>query len=80
MMTGLAHARGDLVFLIDSDLEEDPSCSAALPRRAATPARPTSSTACSANGAAAWFERWSGRLFFSDLQPAVGRTRFPRTS
>ena len=25
MMTGLAHARGDLVFLIDSDLEEDPN-------------------------------------------------------
>src|SRR5262249_7665357 len=24
IMTGLAHARGDLVFLIDSDLEEDP--------------------------------------------------------
>jgi len=24
MMTGLAHARGDFVFLIDSDLEEDP--------------------------------------------------------
>ena len=24
MMTGLAHAKGDLVFLIDSDLEEDP--------------------------------------------------------
>src|SRR5215472_5309115 len=24
MMTGLAHARGDLVFLVDSDLEEDP--------------------------------------------------------
>lgn len=24
MMTGLAHARGDLVFLIDCDLEEDP--------------------------------------------------------
>jgi len=24
MMTGLAHARGELVFLIDSDLEEDP--------------------------------------------------------
>ena len=24
MMTGLAHARGDLVFLIDSDLEEPP--------------------------------------------------------
>lgn len=25
MMTGLAHARGNLVFLIDSDLEEDPA-------------------------------------------------------
>lgn len=25
MMTGLAHARGDLVFLVDSDLEEDPA-------------------------------------------------------
>lgn len=24
MMTGLAHARGDLVFLVDSDLEEEP--------------------------------------------------------
>jgi putative glycosyltransferase len=24
MMTGLAHARGDMVFLLDSDLEEDP--------------------------------------------------------
>ena len=29
MMTGLEHARGDLVFLIDADLEEDP---ALLPR------------------------------------------------
>src|SRR6185369_7927415 len=24
IMTGLAHARGDLVFLLDSDLEEEP--------------------------------------------------------
>ena len=24
-MTGLAHARGELVFLIDCDLEEDPA-------------------------------------------------------
>jgi len=29
MMTGLAHARGDLVFLLDSDLEEEPEL---LPR------------------------------------------------
>jgi putative glycosyltransferase len=24
MMTGLMHARGDLVFLVDTDLEEEP--------------------------------------------------------
>ena len=30
MMTGLAHARGDLVFLIDSDLEERPELLAAF--------------------------------------------------
>src|SRR5258708_35620594 len=24
MMTGLAHARGELIFLVDSDLEEEP--------------------------------------------------------
>ncbi|MGC8068848.1 glycosyltransferase, partial [Salmonella enterica] len=24
LMTGLAHARGDLVYLVDSDLEEEP--------------------------------------------------------
>ena len=32
-MTGLAHARGDLVFLIDSDLEEDPGAAAARSAR-----------------------------------------------
>ena len=26
MMTGLAHAKGEQIFLIDSDLEEDPEC------------------------------------------------------
>ena len=26
MMTGLAHAKGERVFLIDSDLEEEPEC------------------------------------------------------
>ncbi len=30
MMVGLAHARGDLVFLIDCDLEEPPESLAVL--------------------------------------------------
>ena len=33
LMTGLAHARGELVFLIDCDLEEDPEWLSPLPRR-----------------------------------------------
>jgi putative glycosyltransferase len=32
MMTGLAHTRGDLVFLIDADLEEDPELLATFSR------------------------------------------------
>lgn len=35
MMTGLAHARGELVFLIDSDLEEPPELLAAFHERLA---------------------------------------------
>jgi putative glycosyltransferase len=35
MMTGLAHASGDLVFLIDSDLEEEPEDLAAFHERLA---------------------------------------------
>lgn len=35
MMTGLAHARGDQVFLIDSDLEEDPEWLATFAERLA---------------------------------------------
>ncbi|MGB9365891.1 MAG: glycosyltransferase family 2 protein [Xanthobacteraceae bacterium] len=35
MMTGLAHARGDLVFLIDSDLEEEPELLAEFHERLA---------------------------------------------
>ena len=63
-MTGLAHARGELVFLIDSDLEEDPELLPSFSTTHARDAAPTSSTACSTRGGAAWFERVSGWLFF----------------
>src|SRR3954467_2021177 len=64
MMTGLTHARGDLVFLIDSDLEEDPELLASF------------GEAMSQTGADVVYgvqrgrrgglvERWSGRLFFT---------------
>ena len=64
LMTGLAHARGELVFLIDCDLEEDPAW------------LPTFHDALHADGADVvygvqatrkgdWLERTAGRLFFS---------------
>jgi putative glycosyltransferase len=64
LMTGLAHARGELVFLIDCDLEEDPSWLL------------TFHDALRANGADViygvqaerkgdWVERTAGRVFFS---------------
>jgi len=64
LMTGVAHARGDLVFLIDCDLEEDPGWLL------------TFHEALRANGADViygvqerrkgdWFERVTGHLFFT---------------
>ena len=72
MMTGLAHARGDLVFLIDSDLEEDPELLADVCRDAARTRAPTSSTVSSASAAAACFERVERLAVLQGLQPAVG--------
>ena len=64
MMTGLAHARGDLVFLIDSDLEEDPELLGLLADTLQT------SEADVVYGVqrgrrGGFFERWSGKLFFT---------------
>ena len=64
LMTGLAHARGELLFLIDSDLEEDPAW------------LPLFYDALRSTGADAiygvqrsrkcpWFERMSGAVFYN---------------
>jgi putative glycosyltransferase len=64
MMTGLAHARGDLVFLIDSDLEEDPEL---LLSFAETRSAANADVVYGVQGErrGGLFERWSGKLFFS---------------
>jgi putative glycosyltransferase len=63
LMTGLAHSRGDLVFLIDSDLEEDPAW---LPMfydaMKSTGAEAIYGVQRSRKGG--WFERLSGALFY----------------
>lgn len=64
MMTGLAHARGALVFLIDCDLEEPPELLEAFHTKL------RESGADSVYGVqterkGGWFERMTGRLFFT---------------
>jgi putative glycosyltransferase len=63
MMTGLAHAGGERIFLIDSDLEEQPECLIAF-------AAEMERAACDVvygvqeQRKGDWFERWSGVWFY----------------
>jgi putative glycosyltransferase len=63
MMTGLAHARGEQVFLIDSDLEEEPEWLGAF---AAQMARDRCDVVygVQAQRKGGAFERWSGLWFY----------------
>ena len=63
MMTGLMHARGDLVFLLDSDLEEDPGwLDTFLRTLRETGADVVYGVQESRKGG--WFERVTGQIFF----------------
>ena len=64
LMTGLAHARGELVFLIDCDLEEDPAwLSRFHDTMMASGADVIFGVQESRKGG--WLERVSGQIFFS---------------
>lgn len=71
MMTGLAHAKGELVFLIDSDLEEDPEW-------LETFARQMNQEHCDVvygvqeRRKGNWFERWSGQWFYRLFKALTG--------
>lgn len=71
MMTGLDHARGERVFLIDSDLEEDPEYLASFTAL-------MDSAGCDVvygvqeQRKGGWFERWSGEWFYSMFRWLTG--------
>jgi putative glycosyltransferase len=71
MMTGLAHAKGDLVFLIDSDLEEEPEWLEAFERQ-------MKQKGCDVvygvqeRRKGSWFERWSGQWFYRFFKALTG--------
>jgi putative glycosyltransferase len=63
LMTGLAHARGDLVFLIDSDLEEDPAWLPVFHEAMRTSGADVIYGVQEARKGG-WFERTTGEIFF----------------
>jgi len=71
MMTGLAHAKGELVFLIDSDLEEEPEWLESF-------ARQMNQERCDVvygvqeRRKGNWFERWSGKWFYRFFKALTG--------
>lgn len=71
MMTGLAQAKGEQVFLIDSDLEEDPEW---LANFAAQMEKVTCDVVYGIQEyrKGNWFERWSGRWFYRFFKALTG--------
>jgi putative glycosyltransferase len=73
MMTGLAHTKGERVFLIDADLEEEPECLASF-------ASQMERDGCDVvygvqqRRKGGWFERWSGAWFYVLFKALTGMT------
>ena len=71
MMTGLAHASGQHVFLLDSDLEEEPECLIGF-------AEHMQREHCDViygvqdRRKGRWFERWTGRWFYRFFNALTG--------
>ena len=77
MMTGLAHARGEHVFLLDSDLEEEPEWLISFhAQMAAQYCDVVFGVQQTRKGG--WFERWSGDLFYR-LLPMISGIDMPRS-
>ena len=71
MMTGLAHARGELVFLIDSDLEEEPEWLAAFEEQLRRE-RCDVVYGAQARRKGGAVERWSGDWFYRFFKALTG--------
>lgn len=71
MMTGLAHAQGERIFLIDSDLEEEPEWLQSFTQT-------MSAEQCDVvygvqeSRKGSWFERWSGQWFYRFFRALTG--------
>lgn len=64
IMTGLSHATGDYIFLIDSDLEEEPELLNQFWQYYQLDANIDMIYGVQANRKGGLFERWSGKIFY----------------
>jgi putative glycosyltransferase len=71
MMTGLAHARGEQVLLIDSDLEEEPEWLIAFVDQMQRD-RCDVVYGAQEQRKGGWFERWSGQWFYRFFKAITG--------
>lgn len=71
MMTGLAHSKGEHIFLIDSDLEEEPECVIDFAGLMLDePCDVVYGVQEVRKGG--WFERWSGQCFYHSFKALTG--------
>jgi putative glycosyltransferase len=73
MMTGLAHTRGDRVFLIDTDLEEDPEWLLSFTKQIDDEASDVV-YGIQIKRKGGWLERWSGQWFYIFFKALTGLT------
>ena len=66
MMAGLAHAKGELVFLLDSDLEEEPEWLISFSEQMATE-KSDVVYGVQEKRKGGWFEKWSGSIHYMIL-------------
>nr|WP_298683743.1 glycosyltransferase family 2 protein [uncultured Dongia sp.] len=76
MMTGLEHASGELIFLIDSDLEEAPEWLLDF-HRDIVEKNVDVVFGQQQKRKGGWFERWSGEIYYSALN-ILGNVEHPR--
>src|SRR3546814_15039948 len=72
MLTGLAHAIVDLIFLIDSDLEEEPEWLLAFNNKILHEPSCDVVYGIQVRRKGSWRERWSGAIFWSLINRLSG--------
>lgn len=79
IMTGLQYCKGDIVYLIDCDLEEDPALFGGFWEKMKTDPTVDVVYGVQVRRKGAWFERWSGWLFYR-LISALTSMDYPANS